>query len=101
MVLLTESSKRDLGFISSVQDWFQNNSQEMQELHKQLAEEVDEIWMDLQAVKTSFDTQNSSLQETLADTRNNLHEDLGLMLQVQAETMKADIRINQERLWKR
>jgi hypothetical protein len=38
-----------------------------------------------------------SLQETLVDMTNDLHEMLGLTLQVKAQIMKADIRINQER----
>jgi hypothetical protein len=54
--------------------------------------------VDLQAVKTSFDMQMKSLQEILADMRNDLHEVLGLMLQVEAQTMKAELRINQERM---
>jgi hypothetical protein len=73
-------------------------NQEMQVLRQELAENVDEIRVDLQAVKTSLDTRKNSLQETLAVTRNNLHEELGLRLQVHADTMKAEIRINQERL---
>jgi hypothetical protein len=53
--------------------------------------------VDLQAVKTSLDAWMKSLQEILVDTRKDLHEVLGLTLQVKAQTMKADIRINQER----
>jgi hypothetical protein len=30
--------------------------------------------------------------------RNDLHEELGLMLQVEAQTLKAEIRMNQERM---
>jgi hypothetical protein len=39
-----------------------------------------------------------SLQETLAYMRNDLLKELGLMLQVEAQTTKAEIRINQERV---
>jgi hypothetical protein len=39
-----------------------------------------------------------SLQETLADTRNHLHKHLILMLQVEAQTIKAEIKISQERM---
>jgi enhancing lycopene biosynthesis protein 2 len=46
--------------------------------------------VDLQAVKTSLDTRTKILQETLAETKNVLHEE--------ARTTKAEIRINQERL---
>jgi hypothetical protein len=46
----------------------------------------------------SLDTRRKSLQETLSDTRNDLHEELGLMLQVEAQTTKAEIRVNQESL---
>jgi hypothetical protein len=47
--------------------------QKTEGLHKELDEKIDETQMSLQAVKTS-------LQETLADMRN----DLGIMLQVEA-----------------
>jgi hypothetical protein len=46
----------------------------------------------------SLDARMKSLQETLVDTRDSLHEKLGLTLQVKAQTMKADIRINQVRM---
>jgi hypothetical protein len=34
----------------------------------------------------------------LADTRNDLHEELGLMLHVDAQRLKAEIRINEDRM---
>jgi Skp family chaperone for outer membrane proteins len=46
--------------------------------------------VDLQAVKTSLDTWIKSLQKTLADTKNDLYKD--------AQTMKAERRIDQERM---
>jgi hypothetical protein len=54
--------------------------------------------MDLQAVKTSLDKWIKSLQETLAHMRNDLHDEFGHMLQVDAEITKAEIRLNQERM---
>jgi hypothetical protein len=40
--------------------------------------------MDLQAIKTSLNTRTKSLEETLSDTRNNIHEEFGLVFQVEA-----------------
>jgi hypothetical protein len=37
---------------------------------------------------TSPDKRTKSLQENLADTRKDLHEELGLMLQVETQTTK-------------
>jgi hypothetical protein len=56
--------------------------------------------VDLQAVKMSIDTWTGSLKdditdtkkdfhETIANTRNYLHEELGLVLQVETQTTKA------------
>jgi hypothetical protein len=46
----------------------------------------------------SLDMQIKSLQDTLADMRNDFQEKLGLMFQVEAQTKKAEIRsINQGR----
>jgi hypothetical protein len=57
-----------------------------QGLSKELTMKIDETQVELQAVKTSFDTQMKSL----ADMRNDFHKVL--------QTTKADIRINQERM---
>jgi hypothetical protein len=54
--------------------------------------------VDLQAVKASLGRRTQSLQKTLADKRKDLHKDLDLMSQVEAQTMKAEIRMNQERM---
>jgi hypothetical protein len=48
--------------------------------HKEFTEKIDETQ---QAVNTSLGMRTKSLQETLADTRNDLHKKLGLMLQVE------------------
>jgi UTP-glucose-1-phosphate uridylyltransferase len=48
-----------------------------------------ETLVDLKAVKTPLDKKMKSLQETLADMRNNLHKELDLMFQVKAKTTKA------------
>jgi hypothetical protein len=67
-----------------------------QGLRRELTEEIDETQVDLQAVKTSIDTRAKNLQETLADAMNDLHEQPGLMLLVEAQKMKAEIRNSQE-----
>jgi type VI protein secretion system component Hcp len=64
--------------------------QKTPDLGKEVTEKTDGKHVDLQAVKTSLDTRTKFLQETLADTKNDLHEE--------ARTMKAEIRINQERM---
>jgi hypothetical protein len=48
--------------------------------------------------KTVNEALRQILQETLADTRNDLQEELSLILQAKAQTTKAEIRINQERM---
>jgi hypothetical protein len=45
--------------------------------------------VDLQALKKSLDMQTKCLKETQADTRNDFHEELGLMFQVEAQKTKA------------
>jgi hypothetical protein len=72
-------------------------NQKTQGLHSEL-NEIEETRVALQAVKTSLDLQTKSLQATLAETWNDLNEQLGLMLQVEAQTMKAEIKMNQERM---
>jgi hypothetical protein len=83
--------------------------QKMQGLRKELTEKIDETQVDLQTVKTSIDTWTRSLKGNIMDTnkdfhedivnaRNNLHEELGLMFQVDTQTTKAEIRIDQERM---
>jgi hypothetical protein len=66
--------------------------------------------VNIQTVKTSIDTWTRSLKgdimdtnkdffhEATVNTRNNLHEELGLMFQVEVQTTKAEIRVNQERM---
>jgi glutamine synthetase type III len=65
--------------------------------------------VDLQAVKTSINTWTRSLKGDIMDTkkdfhrsientRNNLHEELDLMIQVKEQTVKTEIRINQEKI---
>lgn len=55
---------------------------------KAMQEKIDETQLDLQEVKTSLDMRTKSLQESLVDTRKDLHEELGLMFQVEAKTTK-------------
>jgi hypothetical protein len=81
-----------------VEDILSCVNQETQGLRWELTKKIDETQVDFQAVKTSLYMWMKSLQETLADTRNDLHKQLSLMLQVKAQTMKAEIRINQERM---
>jgi hypothetical protein len=70
-----------------------------QGLRKEMTEKIDETKVDLQEVKISLDMRMKSLQKTLADTRKDFHEELGLMIQVEPQTTKSEIRIKQER-WK-
>lgn len=72
--------------------------QKRQGLRKELTEKIGERQVDLEAVKTSIDTRAKNLQETLADAVIDLHEQPGLMLLVEAQTMKAEIRNNQEKI---
>jgi hypothetical protein len=65
-----------------VEDILSCVSQKAQGLCKELTKKAGETQVDLQAVKTSHHTWTKSLQEILADSRNDLHEELGLMLQV-------------------
>jgi pyrimidine operon attenuation protein/uracil phosphoribosyltransferase len=65
-------------------------NQKMQYLCKELTNMIEEIQVDLQAAETSLDSQTKSLQETPEDMKNDLHEE--------AQTMKHEIRINQERM---
>jgi hypothetical protein len=83
-------------------------NQKTQGLYKELNKKIDEMQVDLQAVKTSNDTETGSLkdnitvtkkdlQEATANTRNDLQEALSLMFLVEAQTTKAEIRTNEER----
>jgi hypothetical protein len=65
-------------------------NQKMQGPCKELNEKTEETQADLHAVKTSLNTRTNSLQKTPADMKNDLHEE--------AWAMKAEIRINQERI---
>jgi hypothetical protein len=47
---------------------------------KELTKKFDETQVDLQTVKTSLVMQMKNLQETLADMRNDLHEEISLTL---------------------
>jgi hypothetical protein len=44
--------------------------------------------VDLQAIRTSVDTRTKNLLETVTVTREYLHEDLGLMIQVETQMAK-------------
>jgi hypothetical protein len=52
--------------------------QRTQGLRKELTEKIDEMQVNLQALKTSLDMRTKGIQETVADTRKNLREDIGL-----------------------
>jgi hypothetical protein len=65
--------------------------------------------VDLEAVKTSINKWTRSLKDDIMDTKkgflkaivnmkNNLHKELSLMFQVEAQTTKAEIRTNKERM---
>jgi chromosome segregation ATPase len=62
---------------------------------KELNKKIDEMQVDLHAVKTSLDTWTKSLQETLADTRKDLHGELSFMFQVEAQALKTLIEATQ------
>jgi uncharacterized phage infection (PIP) family protein YhgE len=68
--------------------------QKTQGLRKDLTEKIDETQTDLQEVKTSLDTRTKFLVESLVDTRKGLHEELGLLFQVEAQTTKDLIEAN-------
>jgi hypothetical protein len=57
-----------------VEDVLSCVAQKTQILGKELNENIDETQVGLQAVKTSLDARTKSLQETLVDTKNDLHE---------------------------
>jgi hypothetical protein len=44
--------------------------------------------VDLQTIRTFVDTRTKSLLETITDTREYLHEDLGVMIQVETQMTK-------------
>jgi hypothetical protein len=52
--------------------------QKTQGLRNKLTEKIEETQLDLQAIRTSVDTLTKSLLVT--DTREHLHEELGLMI---------------------
>jgi hypothetical protein len=54
-------------------------NQRSQGLCRELNEKMGEMQVDLQTVKMSLNTWTKNLQETLADTRKDLHEELGFM----------------------
>jgi hypothetical protein len=69
-------------------------------LCKKLNKTIDETQVDLQAVKMSIDTWTGSLKdditntkkdfhEAIASMRNDLHEELSLMIHIEAQTMEA------------
>jgi hypothetical protein len=83
--------------------------QKMQGLRKELTKKTDEIQVDLQAVKMSVDMWIGTLKGDIMDTKkdfqkaientmNNLHEELDAMFQVEATIIKAELKINQERM---
>jgi hypothetical protein len=44
---------------------------------------MDKTQGDLQAIRTRIDTRTKSLLKTITDTREHLHEELGLMIKVE------------------
>jgi hypothetical protein len=76
-----------------VQDVLSCVDHKTQGLRKEMTEKTDETQVSLQAVQTSLYTRTKSLQETLADMKNDFREE--------ARTMKVEIEINQERMERR
>jgi hypothetical protein len=62
--------------------------QRTQHLRKELNETIDETQVDLQAVNTSLDMLTKNLLETIVDTGNGLHEELGLMIKDETQKTK-------------
>jgi hypothetical protein len=52
---------------------------------QELTTKIDETQVDLWAIKTSVDTRTKSLLETTTDTREHLHKELGLIIQVETD----------------
>jgi hypothetical protein len=75
-----------------VEDVLSCVDQKMWYLRWEPTEKIDETQVDLQVVKTSFVMRMKNLQETLADTGNCCHKQIDLILQVEAQTMKAEIK---------
>jgi hypothetical protein len=64
-----------------VEDILSCVDQKKQGFRKELVEKIDETQVDLQAIRTSVDTQTKSLLKTITDIRQRLYEKLGLMTQ--------------------
>jgi hypothetical protein len=71
-----------------VEDVLSCVDQKTQGLCKELTENIDETQVDLQATRTSVDMRTKSLLETITDTREHLREELGLMIQGEAQMTK-------------
>jgi hypothetical protein len=81
----------------------------MHDLYKELTEETDETQMDLEAVKMYIDIWTRSLKSDITDTkcfhkdientRYDLHQELDILFQVKAWTVKAEIG-SSKREWK-
>jgi hypothetical protein len=78
-----------------VEDVLSCVNQKIQGLHKELTKKIVETQVDLHSVKTSIDMWTGSLKNNITDTkedfyeaivntRNDLHEELILVLQVEA-----------------
>jgi hypothetical protein len=66
-----------------------------QSLQKEMIEGIENTQVDLETVKTSLDTPTKFLVESISDIRKGLHEEFGLIFQVEAQTTKALIEANQ------
>jgi hypothetical protein len=55
---------------------------------KELTKKIDETQVDLWAIKTSVDTRTKSLLETTTYTKEYLHEELDLIIQVETQMMR-------------
>jgi 2-hydroxy-3-keto-5-methylthiopentenyl-1-phosphate phosphatase len=53
-------------------------NQKTQGLHKELTEKIDETQVDLQAIRSSVDMRTKSLLETITDTQEHIHKELGV-----------------------
>jgi predicted phage tail protein len=101
-VKLNEMSEEILSIQPELEETIQHRMEDLpscvdqktQGLCKELTEKNDEKQVDLQTVKMSLDMRTKFLVESLVDMRKGLHEQLGLMFQVEAQTTKALIEAN-------
>jgi hypothetical protein len=71
-----------------VEDFLSYVNRKTQGLCNKLTEKIDETQVDLQAIRTSINMQTKSLLEIITGIRENLPEELGLMIKGEAQMTK-------------